>query len=161
MIGNRVHEETFIANAIELLQQARSTSDILTIFDRLRYDTTLFGLDKLANVEFKSNTAYGQIVMTLDSLGNLVLDSNSQNLLATAASTLTGAMGGSQGGDPDKNLFGDAGQNMQKALERLAGSGEEFRNKLIREVVQKTKQFKHDACHKQNCGGFPLKVFHG
>lgn len=160
LIGNRVHEETFIANAIALLQQAKSIPDLLTIFDRLRYDTTLFGLDKLANVEFKSNTAYGQIVMTLDALGNLVFDSNSQNLLTAAASTLTSSMGGSQGGDPGKNLFGDATQNMQQAFERLAGGGEEFRNKLVREVVEKTKNAKHDAGHKYVTGdGNPLSIF--
>lgn len=160
LIGNRVHEETFIANAIALLQQATSISDLLTIFDRLRYDTTLFGLDKLANVEFRSNTAYGQIVMTLDALGNLTFDSNSQNLLATAASTLTSSMGGSQGGDPGKNLFGDAAQNMQQAFERLAGGGEEFRNKLVRDVVEKTKNARHDAGHKYVLGeGNPLSIF--
>jgi hypothetical protein len=156
-MGNRVHPETFIANAIELLSQAKSIEDLLSIFDRLRYDTTLFGLDKLEATEFKANTAYGQITMTLDALGNLLFDSNSQNLLAAAASTLTSSMQSSQSGDPTKNLFGDGTKQMQEAFTRLAGSGEEFRNKLVRDAVEKTKNAKHDTVHKYTSGeGRPL-----
>jgi hypothetical protein len=157
LMGNRVHPETFIANAIELLSQAKSIEDLLSIFDRLRYDTTLFGLDKLEATEFKANTAYGQITMTLDALGNLLFDSNSQNLLAAAASTLTSSMQSSQSGDPTKNLFGDGTKQMQEAFTRLAGSGEEFRNKLVRDAVEKTKNAKHDTVHKYTSGeGRPL-----
>lgn len=158
--SGRVHEETYIENLIELLKQVKTLDDLISVFDRIRFDTTLHGLDKLQAVEFRSNTAYGEIVMSLDYLGNLVLDANSQNLLATAASTLTSSMGSSQGGDPGKTLFGDGAKQMQEAFTRLAGKGEEFRNKLVRDVVDKTKQAKHDAVHKYTTGdGPPLSLF--
>lgn len=156
----RVHEETFIENAIALLSQVTTIHDLITVLDRLRYDTTLHGLDKLEPVEFRTNTAYGEIVMTLDVLGNLVMDANSQNIISSATSTLTGSMGSALAGDPTKSLFGDGAENMAAAFSRLAGAGEEFRNKLVRDVVQKTKQAQHDTVHDLTCGkGNPLSCF--
>jgi len=158
--SGRVHEETFIQNAIDLLSQVTTIHDLIGVLDRLRHDTSLHGLENIETIEYRTNTAYGEIVQTIDYLGNLVMDANSQNIITAATSSLTSSMGSSQAGDPLKNLFGDGTQNMANAFSRLAGSGEEFRNKLVRDVVQKTKQAQHDTVHDLTCGkGNPLSCF--
>lgn len=156
----RVHTETLTENAIALLKQVTNLSELIGVMDRLRSDTSLHGLDKLESITFTSNTAYGMITRTLDIDGNLTLDANSSNLISAATQALTSSMGSSTAGDPTKSLFGDGAQQMADAFSRLAGQGEEFRNKLVKDVVQKTKQAKHDTVHEYTCGkGNPLSCF--
>ena len=46
----RVNEEVFIENAVALLSQVTSVADIMTVFNRLISDESLYGLDKLDNI---------------------------------------------------------------------------------------------------------------
>lgn len=50
MTGTRVNSDIYVNNAIGLLCQATGVSGLVNTFQRLQYDTTLFGLDSLAPV---------------------------------------------------------------------------------------------------------------
>lgn len=57
--GNRVHLETYLDNATDLLCQVTNLDDLVGALHRLQHDETLFGLDKLQDAVINVETAWG------------------------------------------------------------------------------------------------------
>lgn len=119
LASGRVHEETFIENAVELLSQCTNLNDLVECLQRLRYDETLHGLDKLEEFEYKANSAYGEIVMTIDRNGKT--KQNEQNLqkIMAAIQKFVGLLNSVQAGGQGKSVFGKEAQKVVDAVGRL------------------------------------------
>lgn len=71
--GGVVHEETYLKNAEELLAQVTSLDDLMYVLQRLQWDSTLFGTDKLGKVMTEIETAWGVALQETDYEGNIVV----------------------------------------------------------------------------------------
>lgn len=67
--NNRVHEETFANNMVDLLCQCTSYNDIVAVKQQMYYDRTLHGLENLPEVEFRVNTGFGEVGIIIDADG--------------------------------------------------------------------------------------------
>lgn len=68
--NNRVHEETFANNMVDLLCQCTSYADIVAVKQQMYYDRTLHGLENLPEVEFRVNTGFGEVGIIIDADGD-------------------------------------------------------------------------------------------
>lgn len=155
-VSKRVDEATFIANMVELLSQCTNMSDVLVVLQRLRGDSTLWGLDKIPPVVFKSNTAFGELVQTIDHNGNVQASDKSKEIVAAAMQALQGLMGSNQAGAKGKFLFGEAGELMAKSFDRLPPS---IRKDIVEKTAQLTESLQHNKVHQLTLGGTPLTLF--
>lgn len=71
--GNVVHEDTYLKNAEELLSQVTSLDDLMYVMQRLQWDDSLFGHDKLEKVITEIETAWGTALQEVDYNGNIVV----------------------------------------------------------------------------------------
>jgi hypothetical protein len=157
--SGRVHEETFIANMIDLLSQATTLSDLLSVIERLRTDTTLHGLDKLDAIEIKANTPFGEITQTLDINGNMQMSQKSQDMLQQAIKALTGLMNSAETANPAKKLFNDAEKMMNQAFQSIPNN---IRPQMLQDTINTIKQETQDDILKQVVeGGNPLVFWKG
>lgn len=92
MTGDVVHEDTYLQNAQELLSQVDSLQELMYVLNRLQWDTTLFGQDKIEPVITEIETAWGVALQKIDVNGNIVITYGSQdasNLEMEFANTMT------------------------------------------------------------------------
>ena len=131
-VGGRVHEETFISNAIELLSQSKDINDIISALHRLQYDEDLFGLDQLAEVEIETNTPFGKIKQKLDSKGNISDDIPDivQKAIEAFSGMLESATSAPSGG-ANMNMFGEHAKTMSDMLGRVAPEVQKFRKEML------------------------------
>lgn len=73
MTGDVVHEDTYLENAQQLLGQVTSLSELMYVLNRLQWDKSLFGQEKLANVVTEIETAWGVALQEIDVNGNIVV----------------------------------------------------------------------------------------
>ena len=76
--GDVVHEDTYLENAQQLLSQVTSLEELMYVLNRLQWDKTLFGQEKLANVVNEIQTAWGVALQEIDVNGNIVVTYGSQ-----------------------------------------------------------------------------------
>lgn len=115
--GGRVHPETFIKNAVDLLTQSREIGDVVSVFQRLQYDTSLFGQDKLGGAEFEIDTPFGKVKQQLDPSGAInIITPDTVMKAAEAFSKLAGAF---TGVNPGENLFGKSAGTMLNMFGRM------------------------------------------
>jgi hypothetical protein len=119
MTSGRVDQVTFIENSIALLSQCRSVTDIINVLQRLQTDTTLFGLDKLANNTVIVKTAYGNTSISLTSNGQMQVaqDNTAMQVFSTFLSLMS-----SGAGFPNsilQNMFSSSSQVMNDMINRL------------------------------------------
>lgn len=89
--GNVVHEDTFLTNAELLLSQVTSIDDLMYVLQRLQWDTTLFGHDKLTKVVTELQTAWGVALQEISFDGEIVVtykDENRRDLVYNVTSQL-------------------------------------------------------------------------
>lgn len=144
MASGRVHEETFIDNAVELLSQCTAIGDIVECLQRLRYDETLHGLDKLQDIEVKANTEFGQIVMTVDSKGNAKQSQQSLQQIMSAIQQFTGFLNSLQSGGQGKTMFGKEAGKVSDSSQR---AGNNTLIKTANEVGQRWKETQRADAH--------------
>ena len=91
MTGDVVHEDTYLGNAQQLLSQVTSLEEMMYVLNRLQWDKSLFGQDKLANVVNEIQTAWGVALQEIDVNGNIVITYGSEaaNLEMDFANTMT------------------------------------------------------------------------
>lgn len=73
MTGDVVHEETYLGNAQQLLSQVTNLSDLMGVLNRLQWDESLRGTEKLSNVVNEIETAWGVALQEIDYNGNMVI----------------------------------------------------------------------------------------
>lgn len=71
--GNVVHEDTYLKNAEDLLSQVQSIDDLMYVLQRLQWDTTLFGHDKLQSVVTEIETAWGVALQEVTYDGEIII----------------------------------------------------------------------------------------
>lgn len=77
--GNVVHEDTYLKNAEELLSQVQSIDDLMYVLQRLQWDTTLFGHDKLETVVTEIETAWGVALQEVTYDGEIIVTYQNPN----------------------------------------------------------------------------------
>ncbi len=89
--GDVVHEETYLNNAQQLLGQVNSLDDLMYVMNRLQWDSSLRGTDKLENVVNQIETAWGTALQEIDVNGNIVITYGSEDANAEMefANTMT------------------------------------------------------------------------
>lgn len=122
MTGTRVNQDVYQRNAVNLIAQATGISDMVNVFQRLQYDTSLFGLDTLAPVVNAIASPYGTKYRSFSPSGQMVnYTPAAVAIAAKAASTfLSGA--GFPGVIPGQNMFGGSSSVMQDLPNRLGTS---------------------------------------
>ena len=95
MTGDVVHEDTYLQNAQELLSQVTSLQEMMYVLNRLQWDKSLFGQEKLANVVNEIETAWGVALQEIDVNGNIVVTYGLEdaNLEMEFANTMTSNTG--------------------------------------------------------------------
>jgi uncharacterized membrane protein YgcG len=68
-----VHPQTVMKNAANLMSQVKTVEDMMAVIQRLQSDKSLYGQDKLSNVTFIVETAYGPAKKILDFTGNVTI----------------------------------------------------------------------------------------
>jgi len=122
MTGTRVNQDVYTRNAISLIGQATGVSDMVHIFQRLQYDSSLFGLDSLAPVINAIATPNGTTYRSFHPNGQMM--TLTPATVVAAASVVSNLLGGAgfPGIIPGQNMFGSSAGTMQSMLQRL-GTG--------------------------------------
>lgn len=158
--GGVVHEETYYANAAELLSQIKNIDDLMYVLQRLQWDTSLFGQDKLEGQTYTLNTAFGIVTQYVDIDGDITVeyDANVANALNAWSNTVSDANnspgvgsgspppsspGGGQGGGGGggaggigqitgmmQQMFGKSSGVMKEMFKRLTPEGEKEAKKM-------------------------------
>lgn len=134
----RVHTETYLANAYELLNNVRSISDIMNVLHRLQTDTELFGLQDLPEYETTFNTPWGPQIRKVDYQGNITTefkDDKGKENRSKFNRSMTNPQGSPSAG-AGSNMFGGQVQNITKMFDRLGPNAQ----KAAHETVQKNNQ---------------------
>jgi hypothetical protein len=142
--SGRIHEETFIENLVELLSQCTNLSDLVDCMQRLRYDESLFGLDKLENIELKANSAFGEIAFTVDRNGEVKQKDDSAKKILEAVQKFIGLLNSVQAGGQGKSVFGKEGQKVMDAVSRLPGEAMK-RLAVMQDAEQSRKQVRSES----------------
>lgn len=126
MTAGRVHPETFLTNATDLLSQVTSLDDIYGVLHRLQYDQSLFGLDMLEDAIMTVETAFGLANVVVSLTGSIDLLYQNTNTSLEFANTITSPQSspglGSQqsgGGGGGGNMFGKSASTMMDMFKRL------------------------------------------
>jgi len=79
MTGDVVHEDTYLGNAQQLLGQVTNLSDLMYVMNRLQWDESLRGTEKLSNVVNEIETAWGVALQEIDYNGNMIITYGAQD----------------------------------------------------------------------------------
>lgn len=161
--GQRVHMETFLTNAEEMLSQVTSIADLIDVLEELMWNEDLYGLDKLDPVEIAVDLLLGEAKRIIYPNGSIGIEysANVKNLDNSFANVVTsgittyggqpsggGSGGGGGGGAPSasgQNMFGDMGSKLMDMFKRVSPEAEKKR----REVIEKVNT-SEDATKNQN-----------
>jgi hypothetical protein len=143
--ANRVHSETYLANAEELLSQVTNIEDLLVVLHRLQHDESLFGLENIPDVILTMETAWGNANTIISATGEFSLEYANSNISNTFAQSLSspssspssgGNGGGGKGGGGIGNMFGKSSGIMQDMFKRLAPNNEKESKKMTEKLNQ-------------------------
>jgi hypothetical protein len=153
--AGKVDPTTYLANAVSLLKGNQSLGEIITNMQRLQYDTSLFGLDKLASTPFTIPTAFGDISMDLSATGAIKITTpeavqKSIDAFGSLMSSGAGFPGASLG-----NMFGNSSKVMSDMFNRLPPESQTVAKSMMEKVIapgtkaqtllNRTNQLAHNA----------------
>jgi hypothetical protein len=115
----KVDPTTYLDNAVNLLKGNQSLGEVISNMQRLQYDTSLFGLDKLGSASFDVPTAFGIMKMVVSPTGEIV--NETPDVMQKAIQAFTGLMTSGAGfpGASLSNMFGDSASIMSSLFDRL------------------------------------------
>ena len=155
VLGERVHSNTYMENANTLISQITCIDDLMNVLHRLRWDTSLFGQDKLEPVTFTVDTVWGTGIQTLHANGSLEFAyANTANVAQTQSDyqqsmSSSDSMPSTGAGD---NMFGGSSSNMFDMFKRLSPIAEKMSKQMtdklntgdtakkLQEIIKKTVQ---------------------
>lgn len=152
----RVHDETYLDNAAELLSQVTCLADLMEVLNRLQHDETLFGLDKLANNIIVTETAWGNANTIITATGDIQTEYSNTTPQQNMSNNLS-SPSSNPGSGSGQNMFGDKVSNLMDMMKRLPPNSEGQMKKLMEgmnsdqdlmQIVKQTIQ-----------GGNPLSKF--
>lgn len=119
--ATKINPDVFFSNAANLLSDTRDIYGLVSTFQRLQFDTSLFGLESLPPVDMMlSGGPFGDIPIKVDALGNITsLLPDSVKQLADAFSSLMGNGAQFPGVFPGANMFGGSSGVLNDMFNRL------------------------------------------
>lgn len=142
----KVNEDVFMTNAVDLLSQCRSVSDICAVLSRVQTDTTLYGLEELDDIVIEYTTPFGGVTQYISANGDLwVANSNTTNATSNSKSSFSSFMssssiaGGSPSSIPGENMFGDSAGTMFDMIQRVFPNGEQTAIDTIEKTNRQNK----------------------
>jgi hypothetical protein len=138
----RVHYDTYLTNAEDLLSQVSTIEDLFEVLHRLQYDEELFGLDQLEDTIMEIETAWGNanVIISITGVDLEYANTNVQNSYAQSMSSPSsspsaaggggGGAGGGGGGAGGGNMFGKSAQTMMDMFKRLAPKNQKEAKKM-------------------------------
>jgi hypothetical protein len=118
----KINPDVFFKNAVDVLSNVRDIYGMVSAFQRLQYDTSLYGLESLPPIDLvMSGGPFGNIPMQLDALGNLTSKAPEpvQKLIEAFSSLMNNTSGGFPGVFPNQNMFGGSAGVMNELFNRL------------------------------------------
>ena len=118
MTGTRVNSDVYVANAIGLLGQATGVGQLVNTFQRLQYDTSLFGLDSLAPVITPISTSNGMTYRSFSPSGQMM--TFTPVAVAAAAKVVSSLLGGGSSFPsivPGQNFFSTGSGTMNQMFQ--------------------------------------------
>jgi len=133
--AGKVDSTTYLANAVNLLKGNQSLGEVISNIQRLQYDTSLFGLDKLAATPFTIPTAFGDISMSLSATGAVQITTpeavqKSIDAFGTLMSSGAGFPGATLG-----NMFGGSSGVMSEMFNRLPPDKQTIAKGMMEKVI--------------------------
>jgi hypothetical protein len=133
--SGKVDPTTYLANAVTLLKGNQSLGEVISNIQRLQYDTSLFGLDKLASTPFTIPTAFGDINMNLSATGAIQIETpeavqKAIDAFGTLMSSGAGFPGASLG-----NMFGSSSGVMSEMFNRLPPDKQGIAKSMMEKVI--------------------------
>ena len=116
-VGGRVHQDTYINNATQLLSQAQTVSDITRSLSRLQNDRTLFGHGNLTNGIVTQKTHYGSSKVSISPTGSIMRYLPPQTRQAISAGFQILSLINSV--YPGQKIFGDSAAKIYRMINRL------------------------------------------
>lgn len=150
-----VDPTTYLNNAVSLLKGNQSLGEMISNIQRLQYDTSLFGLDKLATTPFTIPTAFGNISMNLSASG--VIEMVTPDAVQKAIDAFGSLMSSGAGfpGASLGNMFGDSSGVMSEMFNRLPPDKQTVAKGMMEKVIapgtqaqtllNKTNELAHQA----------------
>lgn len=119
--ATKINPAVFFQNAVNVLADTRTIYDMVGAFQRLQYDTSLFGLESLPPVNITSTGGpFGDIPMQIDALGNITsLVPEPVQKLADAFSSLMSNGTQFPSVFPGANMFGGSAGTLNEMFNRL------------------------------------------
>ena len=137
LYANRVHPETFANNAVTLLSQATTISDLNAAMEQLLYDKSLHGLDQVPSITINVETAFGNDSIVITGTGNVTSQmSNTSNAARSTYSTSASSASSSPSAKPGQNMFGQSAGTMLQMAERMAPQMQ----KMVKQMTEKLNQ---------------------
>lgn len=147
----KVNEDVFMANAIDLLSQCTTVSDITAVLSRVQTDTSLYGLDQLPDTYVTYNTPYGDVHQVITANGSLyTANSNTTNNTSQSKSSFGSFMssaataGGSPSSLPGQNMFGDSAGTMHDMMQRVFPGGEQTSMTTVENTNRQNKSIQRN-----------------
>lgn len=136
--AGKVHEETFMNNALTMLSGHSNLGGLIDGMMRLQMDTSLHGLDKFDPVTIAVNSAFGGINKQYDAYGNIVGTSipDAIGLLIKLFSGLLTSSSFLPSADGQSSLFGVTSDAVEASMTRVPTEVEQARRQLITNLAQ-------------------------
>lgn len=130
----RVHEETFMQNAVDLLSQVKTLGDLQEALQILQSDESIRGLDKLGDLELHMEGPFGNTTLTISSSGSSSSKQadGAKEIFDKFASFLSSAAS-APGINKGQNMFGKYAGTITDMTQRL---DPQIQGK-IKEVIEK------------------------
>ena len=133
--AGKVDPTTYLNNAVSLLKGNQSLGEVISNMQRLQYDTSLFGLDKLASTPFTIPTAFGDLSMSLSATGAVQITTpeavqKAIDAFGSLMSSGAGFPGASLG-----NMFGNSSKVMSDMFNRLPPGSQTIAKGMMEKVI--------------------------
>lgn len=117
-VGGRVDQSTYIDNSVQLFRQARNVAGVVGAMSRLQSDSSLFGLDKIANNIINAATGFGASQLSISATGSIMryLPPETSQAIGTAMKLISLF----NSAYPGQNLFGGSAEQIFNMLNRLS-----------------------------------------
>ncbi len=172
--GGAVHYTIFMENAAGLLAQATTIDDLMIGMQRLQWDESLFGQDKLSPVVFEVDTAHGAAFQYMYYDGHIetVYTSNTMNSMNAWANTITSPTtspgigpstpSSSGTGTPSSGSNSGSGsgqgQQLQSMMQQMFGQSAQIMQEMFRRLAPQQEKEAKKMHEKVNQSGDAQKI---
>lgn len=157
-VGSRVHQQTFLGNAVNLLSQSKTISDVVNSLGRLQTDSSLSGAAQLANVVINLTSFFGKSQLSISPSGSIrrIIPKETQ----TAIDLFFKIFAIFMGAYPGQRLFGDSADQIFKMANRLTPKSFALEMLQLKKLNESPQALRFDSVNRTTTmGGNPFLVF--